>query len=138
MCAMPRPNFPPTVRPDEAEPEELWANQKLTPTMEDQGEPEGLKAPLRRTMSVHDLRRLEWGEQAQEMESLSDSNSDPDEVEQDELEQIWQGPDLAAYFSQWPSLEAKQKIKIARAYAALLAAQEVAREPPAKKKVRFE
>jgi len=72
------------------------------------------------------------------MESLSDSNSDPDEVEQDEPEQVWQVPDLAAYFAQWPALDAKQKIKMARAYAALLAAQEVVREPPAKKKVRFE
>jgi len=127
MCAMPRPNFNPVPLEKEGE---------LTPRVEDEtGSP---RAPLRRAMSVHDLRSLEWGQEAQEMESLSDSNSDPDEVEQDEPEEIWDVPDLALYFSKWPNLDAKQKIKMARAYAALLAAQEVAREPPAKKKVRFE
>lgn len=130
MCAM--PNYPPTVRPDEAEPEELWANKSeevLTPT------PSGA---LRRTTSVHNL-ALEWNAQQQEMESLSDSNSDPDDVEQDELWEAVDAPDLAAYFRQWPMIDTKAKIKIARAYAALLAAQDVqARAPPAKKKVRFE
>lgn len=83
---------------------------------------------LLRTESMHptQLSALYADESAPEMESLSDSNSDPEDVEQDEEQQplrVHEYPDLADYFNQWPELGHAQRIKIARAYAALLSAQ---------------